>query len=68
MDTISRMSSHFDDAIGTLALSKDVLAAPLADAVDLLFAALANNGKILACGNGGSAADAAFRGRTHRPL
>jgi D-sedoheptulose 7-phosphate isomerase len=52
------MSSHFDDAIGTLALSKDVLAAPLADAVDLLFAALANNGKILACGNGGSAADA----------
>lgn len=58
MDTISRMSSHFDDAIGTLALSKDVLAAPLADAVDLLFAALANNGKILACGNGGSAADA----------
>src|SRR3546814_9278017 len=38
--------------------SMHALSGPLAGAVDLLFAALANNGKILACGNGGSAADA----------
>ena len=58
MDTITRMTSHFDDAIDALALSRDVLAAPLADAVDIIFAALANNAKILACGNADSAADA----------
>src|SRR3546814_16503404 len=38
--------------------SMHALSGPLAGAVDLLFAALANNCKILACGNGGSAADA----------
>src|SRR3546814_5651803 len=38
--------------------SMHALSGPLAGAVDLLFAALANNGKILPCGNGGSAADA----------
>jgi D-sedoheptulose 7-phosphate isomerase len=58
MDMNSRITSHFDDAIATLEESKIALAAPLADAVELLFAALANNAKILACGNGGSAADA----------
>ncbi len=34
-----------------------VLAQPIAEAVDLMFAALANGNRILACGNGGSAAD-----------
>ena len=54
----SRMSSHFDDAIDTFKTSAQALAEPLAASVDVLFAALANNNKILACGNGGSAADA----------
>lgn len=54
----SHMTSHFDDAIDTFRASSAELAQPLADAVDLLFGALANNTKILACGNGGSAADA----------
>lgn len=58
MDMTSRMTSHFDDAIDTFKTSSRELAAPLASAVDLLFGALANNAKILACGNGGSAADA----------
>ena len=58
MDMTSRMSSHFDDAIDTFKASGQMLAEPLAAAVDQLFAALANNNKILACGNGGSAADA----------
>lgn len=58
MDMTSRMASHFDDAIDTFKASSQALAQPLSDAVDLLFGALANNNKILACGNGGSAADA----------
>lgn len=58
MDMTSRMTSHFDDAIDTFKASSRELAAPLAGAVDILFGALANNAKILACGNGGSAADA----------
>ncbi len=58
MDMTSLMTSHFDDAIDTFKASSRELAQPLSTAVDLLFGALANNGKILACGNGGSAADA----------
>lgn len=58
MDMTSHMTSHFDDAIDTMKASAAELAAPLAGSVDMLFAALANNAKILACGNGGSAADA----------
>lgn len=54
----SRMASHFDDALDAFRVSSQTLAQPLAAAVDLLFSALANNNKILACGNGGSAADA----------
>ena len=58
MDMTSLMASHFDDAIDTFKASARELAQPLSAGVDLLFGALANNGKILACGNGGSAADA----------
>ncbi|NYT75530.1 phosphoheptose isomerase [Pusillimonas sp. ANT_WB101] len=58
MDMTSHMTSHFDDAIDTIKASATELASPLAAAVDMLFSALANNAKILACGNGGSAADA----------
>lgn len=58
MDMTSRMTSHFDDAIDTFKASSQVLAEPLSLAVDVMFGALANNNKILACGNGGSAADA----------
>lgn len=58
MDMTSLMASHFDDAIDTFKASSRELPQSLSAAVDLLFGALANNGKILACGNGGSAADA----------
>lgn len=58
MNLTTRMTAHFRDAIGVIELSMDALADPLAGAVELMFSALANNGKILACGNGGSAADA----------
>lgn len=58
MDMTSRMTSHFRDAMAACEASMHTLSAPLASAVDMVFAALANNGKVLACGNGGSAADA----------
>ena len=58
MDMTSRMTTHFQDAVACLEASALALAEPLAVGVDLLFTTLANNGKILACGNGGSAADA----------
>jgi len=58
MDMTSRMAGHFADTIAAQERSRQALAEPLARAADLLFAALANDGKILACGNGGSAADA----------
>ncbi|SPU49037.1 phosphoheptose isomerase [Bordetella trematum] len=58
MDMTSRMTSHFRDAMTLFEQSVHTLAEPLASAVELLFAALANNGRILACGNGGSASDA----------
>jgi len=53
-----RMISHFDAAIAALQESCAHLATPMAAAAELLFGVLANNGKVLACGNGGSAADA----------
>jgi D-sedoheptulose 7-phosphate isomerase len=58
MDMTTRMLSHFHDAILTQEKSRDALVPTLVAAVDLLFGALVNNAKILACGNGGSAADA----------
>lgn len=58
MDLTALMNSHFNDSIEALQASALELTDPTAAAVELLFATLANNGKILACGNGGSAADA----------
>src|SRR3546814_2680671 len=58
MDMTSYMASNFDDATDAFKASSKELAEPLSASVDLLFGALANDGKILACGNGGSAADA----------
>jgi len=58
MDLISRISQHFSDSAQTKLDALEMLAAPLAGAAELMVGALVNNGKILACGNGGSAADA----------
>ncbi|PLZ02285.1 phosphoheptose isomerase [Burkholderia sp. WAC0059] len=56
--SVERIQQHFRDsaAVGLEAL--DALAMPIAAAIDAMFAALANGGKILACGNGGSAVEA----------
>ncbi len=58
MDLLSRINQQFDDSIKTKQHSRDVLAKPLNEATHLMVECLRNGGKILACGNGGSAADA----------
>jgi D-sedoheptulose 7-phosphate isomerase len=58
MDLISRVGRHFSDSAQTALDAARTLAAPLAGAVELMAGTLIGNGKILACGNGGSAADA----------
>lgn len=58
MDLTARISAHFRDAIALHEQCQELLPAPTAAAVDALVLTLSNNGKILACGNGGSAADA----------
>ncbi len=58
MNLIARISEHFNDSAQTKLSAMEVLAAPIAEAVELMVKCLLANGKIMACGNGGSAADA----------
>lgn len=58
MDLIDRISRQFEDSAQTKLGAIEWMAAPIAQAIELMTASLINNGKILACGNGGSAADA----------
>ncbi len=58
MDLTNRIRKHFDDSAQTKLQVQDALAQPIADAAQALVACLMNDGKILSCGNGGSAADA----------
>ena len=52
-----RILQHFHESAETKIQSATVLAQPIAQAIELMFSALSNGNKILACGNGGSAAD-----------
>jgi D-sedoheptulose 7-phosphate isomerase len=52
-----RIIAHFQESAELKNRAASVLAQPIAQAVELMFAALSNGNKILACGNGGSAAD-----------
>ncbi|MDA0189043.1 MAG: phosphoheptose isomerase [Proteobacteria bacterium] len=58
MDLIARISQNFQDSAQTKLDAIEMLAAPIAGAVETMVACLVGNGKILACGNGGSAGDA----------
>jgi len=58
MDHISRIRAHFADSAQLKLAAVDALAPAVARAADLLAACVLSDGKILACGNGGSAADA----------
>ena len=53
-----RVAEHFAESIQAKQQAAQVLAQPTAQAAELLFNTLANDGKFLICGNGGSAADA----------
>ncbi len=58
MDLVNRISGHFTDSTQVKLKAMEVLATPLSEAAGLMAACLKNEGKILACGNGGSAGDA----------
>ena len=55
--TNQQILAHFRESAELKMQSAELLAQPIAQAVELMFAALSNGNKILACGNGGSAAD-----------
>ncbi|MDO8306514.1 phosphoheptose isomerase [Herminiimonas sp.] len=52
-----RIISHFHESAELKIQAASLLARPIQQAVELMFGALSNGNKILACGNGGSAAD-----------
>ena len=58
MDLVARISQHFRDSAELKQQALDLLAEPLALAAERAVHCLMNEGKIMACGNGGSAADA----------
>jgi D-sedoheptulose 7-phosphate isomerase len=58
MDLISRISENFSESAHLKLQSMDALAGPIAAAAERMVHCLNQDGKILACGNGGSAADA----------
>jgi D-sedoheptulose 7-phosphate isomerase len=57
IDLVARVSRHFSDSAQTKLHAVEVLAQPIARATEVMVRCLMANGKILACGNGGSAAD-----------
>jgi D-sedoheptulose 7-phosphate isomerase len=55
--TNQRIQAHFQESAELKQKAAAVLAGPISQAVELMFMALSNGNKILACGNGGSAGD-----------
>jgi D-sedoheptulose 7-phosphate isomerase len=53
-----RILAHFQESAELKLKSGQLLAEPISQAIELMFNALSNGNKILACGNGGSAGDA----------
>jgi D-sedoheptulose 7-phosphate isomerase len=57
MDLVIRVSEHFSESAHLKLECMDALAPPIAAAAQMMVDCLKADGKILACGNGGSAAD-----------
>jgi D-sedoheptulose 7-phosphate isomerase len=57
MSMSERIRRHFDDSARLKMSAAEVLAEPIVRAIDVMVEAVTNDHKILACGNGGSAAD-----------
>ena len=53
-----RVAAHFEESIRAKEEAAKVLAEPAAHTAEMMLECLMNDGKILICGNGGSAADA----------
>lgn len=58
MDLIEHIQQSFEDSAQTIQEAAEPLAGPIALAAERMVQALLDDGKILACGNGGSATDA----------
>ena len=58
MDPLSRVREHFAESIATKQTAADAIAESIVAAGRVMSEALLADGKILSCGNGGSAADA----------
>ena len=58
MDSETRVREHFAESIATKQSAVDVISESIAAAGQLMAQALLDDGKILTCGNGGSAGDA----------
>lgn len=58
MSLQERIYQHFTDSIQTKHEALELLAAPIESAAQLIVQSLLDNGKVLTCGNGGSAGDA----------
>ena len=57
MNLLARISRQFEDSARIKLAAMEALAAPIAQAVEAMVASLLAGGKIMTCGNGGSAAD-----------
>jgi len=58
MDAETRVREHFAESIATKQSSVDPLSIPIARGGEVMSQSLLDDGKILSCGNGGSAGDA----------
>jgi len=69
VDLLARIRRQFNDSAQLKLKAHDALAGPIARATEIMVKCLLANGKILACGNGGSAADAQhFSAELLKPL
>ncbi len=57
MNLEQRIRDQFDDSVATKQKAAAAMAAPIAAAIQVMATSLKAGGKIMACGNGGSAAD-----------
>ena len=58
MDLIKRINQNFQDSISTKQIAAEILAEPISRAAQIMIQCILSGGKILSCGNGGSAGDA----------
>lgn len=58
MDLLKRINQNFQDSISTKQMAAETLAEPISRAAQMMTQCILSGGKILSCGNGGSAGDA----------